>query len=312
MPAPKPRQNQPTGYRNSYGGSPSRYYGRRHEYVYFPVAWIDPDSGRHYDGGYYDENGNRYESISYFRNGTYENVVCVCPYCDNKSIISLSAQNPNEQSLKCPVCGGAMEIRSALDEYQSAGSGYAAPAHQQKRAGTGARVFVIIAAVLIALVGLTVLGYQSRKWNSPGSPAGSTAEAPQSTGTGEPLQSIGTGEPLQSIGTDNADLPYGTAVSLADNGDGSFRIVDGTGAKTITYDPEFDSYYDPESDCYLWYNTDVEPALWQYWYEGISSDYGDYGWMEHDSEGWWIEAGYDDWIPLPDEYQSDRLWYIAD
>ena len=45
-------------------------------------------------------------------------------------------------------------------------------------------------------------------------------------------------------------------------------------------------------------------------YEGISSDYGDYGWMEHDSEGWWIEASEGNWIPLPSSYDSSGLWYI--
>ena len=32
--------------------------------------------------------------------------------------------------------------------------------------------------------------------------------------------------------------------------------------------------------------------------------------MEHDSEGWWIEASEGNWIPLPSTYDSSDLWYI--
>jgi hypothetical protein len=72
------------------------------------------------------------------------------------------------------------------------------------------------------------------------------------------------------------------------------------------------NYYDPDTDCYFWYNIDVYPNTWQYWYEGISSDYGDYGWMEYDvSEGlWYIQVSDYDWIVLPDEYDTSYLWYI--
>ena len=32
--------------------------------------------------------------------------------------------------------------------------------------------------------------------------------------------------------------------------------------------------------------------------------------MEHDEDGWWIEASYGNWIQLPDKYPTDNLWYI--
>ena len=56
----------------------------------------------------------------------------------------------------------------------------------------------------------------------------------------------------------------------------------------------------------------MDPPVWQYWYEGISSDYGDYGWMEHDDDGWYIEKDHGEWIKLPDKYGTDGLWYIED
>lgn len=101
-------------------------------------------------------------------------------------------------------------------------------------------------------------------------------------------------------------------VYLVRSGDNSYG-VSAQGAswdKCLLWDSGEDSYYDAESQCWLWYNTDVEPALWQYWYEGISSNYGDYGWMEHNSEGWWIEESEGNWIKLPEEYDTGALWYI--
>ena len=71
-------------------------------------------------------------------------------------------------------------------------------------------------------------------------------------------------------------------------------------------------YYDEETECWIWWNTDVDPNVWQYWYEGISSDYGDYGWMEHDDTGWYIEASRGNWIELPSRYDTGNLWYIED
>ena len=101
-------------------------------------------------------------------------------------------------------------------------------------------------------------------------------------------------------------------VYLEKQGDGSYHVVTDPirADRILTYDRSEDSYYDEASGFWLWYNTDVTPALWQYWVEGISSDYGDFGWMEHDSEGWWIEAAEGDWIPLPSIYDSSGLWYI--
>lgn len=75
---------------------------------------------------------------------------------------------------------------------------------------------------------------------------------------------------------------------------------------------EYESYYDPITDCYFWYNDEVEFPGWQYWYEGISSDYGDCGWMEFDEfeNVWYIEVKDGDWQILPSKYDTSYLWYI--
>ena len=82
--------------------------------------------------------------------------------------------------------------------------------------------------------------------------------------------------------------------------------------RDVPWNSEYDSYYDKQTDCYFILNTDMDPPIWQYWFEGISSDYGDYGWMEHDETGWYIEASYGDWIELPAKYDAGSLWYIGE
>ena len=71
------------------------------------------------------------------------------------------------------------------------------------------------------------------------------------------------------------------------------------------------NYYDEETGTYFWFNTYQNPAVWQYWVEGISEDFGDYGWMEYDDEeeAWYIEAE-DGWELLPSGYDSSKLWHF--
>ena len=71
-----------------------------------------------------------------------------------------------------------------------------------------------------------------------------------------------------------------------------------------------DNYYDKQTECWFWYNEDFD--TWQYWYEGVSSEYGDYGWMEFDEdEGiWYIQAEDGEWIPLPQDQVKSYFWHI--
>jgi len=99
-------------------------------------------------------------------------------------------------------------------------------------------------------------------------------------------------------------------------GTGKFReqtsiYVESTG-RTCEWSPSDEAYYDPETDCYFYYNDYVEPPVWQYWYEGISGQFGEYGVMEYDTEEerWYIETK-DGWEELPEEYITDYLWHIG-
>ena len=116
---------------------------------------------------------------------------------------------------------------------------------------------------------------------------------------------------------DNSDLSsgFGSEIRLSLSGQSAYRYAgsaDQTYDKRLVWDSDADSYYDASTECWIWYNTDVEPPIWQYWYEGISSDYGDYGWMEHDSSGWYIEKSQNNWIQLPAQYDTSKLWYIVE
>ena len=96
---------------------PKYYYGKQHDYVYYPESWTDQGSGTTYQKGYYDENGQYYADVSFTKNGKYENVICNCPYCGQDTILNLTADDVAAHHLQCPHCGGPMTIKSELDEY---------------------------------------------------------------------------------------------------------------------------------------------------------------------------------------------------
>ena len=81
--------------------------------------------------------------------------------------------------------------------------------------------------------------------------------------------------------------------------------------RDVSWDTEYECYYDRQTDCYFFRNTDMDPPVWQYWFEGISSDYGDYGWMEWDAKEvrWYVQTGANNWEPLPAD-KTSGLWHF--
>ena len=288
----RPRVNQPTGFVAATHTRPTYYYGKRHSYCYYPMDWVDAETGASYRKGYYDENGQRYDSVTFEEGGRYRNVVCHCPYCEQDTILDLSAGDVESHSLQCRNCGGTMEIVSELDtilnEAAPNGNTHVYNSEESlKNAFPGKKKrskWTTIAIVLLSLGILRSIGDRLLERSEP------------------QIQQISVVE----------NAPVQSSVYLEKQDDGYHVVTDVLRADRILYyDREYDSYYDEESDCWLWYNTDVEPPVWQYWYEGISSDFGDYGWMEHDETGWYIEQSYGSWIPLPEKYDAASLWYIA-
>ena len=303
---------------------PSYYYGKQHDYVYYPASWTDPISNTSYEEGFYDENGQYYKSVAFPQNGTYENVVCRCPYCGRESILNLSQDDVYRHDLECSHCGGPMEIVSTLDEYCGGATSpeerpnthvYASEESlrkfrekpKKKRRGC-LTAFVITSLVFVFLyaLGSYSIAKQERE-------AALQNNQPVSYGENDGTPAAQQGNGVLSLEDD--DGGFGEKIALRPAGEGSFVITDSSLAdsaeKLLLWDREAESYYDPDTECWLWFNTDVSPSVWQYWYEGISSDYGDYGWMEHEDSGWYIETDNGRWERLPERYDTARLWYIA-
>ena len=296
---------------------PTHIYGRRRNYVYYPELWRDPVSGREYQPGYYDDTGVHYESVSFENDGKYENVVCRCPYCDTKTVLNLDAKDVTNQTLTCPNCGGQMDIVSALDDFISAkeepstyantsvNTPYESAAYNRssydpeiKPANRLKKASRVLALALLASVIVTAGKFAAEK-------ASDLSFNVPSNNNVQEIQIVEA--PSSSI-----QVIPGQPVYLELQEDGYHVVNDVIRANKILYwDSSADSWYDEDSDCWMWYNTDVYPNSWQYWYEGISSDFGDYGWMEHDDEGWWIEQFDGEWIPLPEEYDDAGLWFVA-
>lgn len=111
---------------------------------------------------------------------------------------------------------------------------------------------------------------------------------------------------------DNTDI-WGTRVFLKEIEDGRYGISTSTDFdKYMVWDSSEDSYYDYTSGCYVWYNTEVTPNLWQYWFDGISTDYEDvgYGWMEYEDGIWYMETAEGEWTDVTDQYDTTNLWHI--
>ncbi len=288
----RPRSNQPRGWSGTEhsGIMPVLHYCRNHNYEYYPSDWTDADTGTHYEKGYYDENGRHYEDVAFLRDGKYKNVLCKCEYCDTVTKLDLEKDGP----LICPQCGGTMKLLSELDEYtrdpnyeknRSIPSyvDYADLNKPQTQPRTRSyfglwKIFLVILAVAAA-VGLAY---------------GLTSRSAQG------------GEPPVS----NVDL-FGSSVYLRQTAPGAYAIADSsTYDKVMRWSSGDDSYYDSASGLYLWYNTDLSPNLWQYWYEPISGDYGDYGWMEYEDGTWYIEAERGQWVPVPASYDTAPLWHV--
>ena len=201
------------------------------------------------------------------------------------------------RNLECPHCGGSMELRSQLDDvlnqppenthtYASAES--LERARQQRQRKKKKKVWPWVVGILTALC-LYGSFLNTRE-----------SLSHQQTGGVEPLTITETVDSAY-LDTFYLDSAGGNAYTYAPSGAKS-------GDRVLKWIDEFDSYYDAAGDCYLGYNDTA--GVWQYWYEGISSDYGDYGWMEHYDDGWFIEESDGEWVPLPASYDSSNLWYI--
>ena len=316
----RPRSNQPTGYNPSFHHNvrPITHYCVHHNYVYYPYDWTDENSGRTYKTGYYDENGEYYQDVVFRMNGKYKNVICKCEYCDTVSKIDWSEGG----ALICPQCGGTMKLVSALDEYtrdpnydrMQQSPDYVDYADRdlysnsdryryENDAPNGRNgIKAVLCIIIFLFFGIPFFQSISRSF-------GSGHDDDYDYG-GAIHYVVASNSAQPNEPASNPEL-FGTVIQLKEISPGVLAITnDGAGDRSLVWKESDQSYYDAGSGLWAWYNTEVVPNLWQYWYKPISADYGEYGWMEYDDGTWYIESEKGRWIPVPEKYDTSSLWYI--
>ena len=266
--------------------------------MYYPVGWTNKITGREYAAGYYDENGDRYDTVAFKNGDKYENVTYHCPYCDTDTILNVG--DDEVATAKCPNCGGVMMLKSTLDEMENKSSYQTAEevaanveVQEVKKKNNVLKYVALILGIMLSVFSIRSCQQKQQIQNPVVNPPAVVQQSVEQPKT-------------------NTDL-FGTVLYMVRHEDGSYGLINDPVRdydKSLIWDSDAESYYDSDSDCYVWYNTDVTPNLWQYWFEGISSNY-DSGWMEHEDDGWYIETTAGNWIELPSVYDASRLWYIS-
>ena len=277
---------------------------KNHDYMYYNEGWTDEKTGVSYRKGYYDENGTYYDgdSIVFKKpDGSYE-AHYVCDYCGTE----LEANWKEGFYPTCKNCGAEMNKTPVyIDEIINIGSGEASYTSNgdtgeiigniSKRLLKGMLVSLISPIVMIVVVFSTI-----SKMNRDNSSDFNRVIYTEST----PVEEYDSVEETET----NLEI-FGTDIYLDEISPDIYRICDEEEdyEKHLTWDYGVRSYYDYDSDCYLWYNTDVSPNLWQYWYDDIAGD-NYYGWMECEGDHWYIEVSDTIWELY--EGDTDELWHI--
>lgn len=295
------RYNQPTGVPQHIKDKAISMRCKNHTYVYFNESWIDSASGASYKQGYYDETGKYYDADSLMfkhPDGSY-NAHFVCEYCGNEAeFVWKEGVYPT-----CKSCGAQMNKEMAyVDDIIQVGNYQSA---QNRSLNSLSTIKKIIIIYIVAVFGFSMLSHI----------IGAIALFANFNHFSDDI-SYEIMNVAHEIEDDideydevtNIDI-YGTDIYLDEVDDNTYVICEETDEyeKHLTWDYGADSYYDYDSDCYLWFNTDVSPNLWQYWYEDIAgSEY--YGWMECEGSIWYIEVSDTEW----EEYTGDTsgLWHI--
>lgn len=245
--------------------------------MYYPVAW--ESEGTSYAAGYYDEDGNHYDSVLI----KDEQTICKCEYCGSSVKIKWEGgAMPN-----CPNCGAPLSAQATDENGSQTGTQGAANTGGKKKPSKAKIVLRILLAVFL----LQFIWGLISVWNEE-----KAVGVQEVTTTGQETEPA---EPYPAGGGDS-DAEWVEPEEVYVDALGRYCSLGSDG-----------NYYDSETGTYFWFNTDVTPPQWQYWVEGISDDYGDYGWMEYDDaeQQWYIESE-DGWDVLPADYDAEALWHF--
>ena len=276
---------------------------KNHDYMYYNEAWTDEKTGVSYRKGYYDENGTYYDADSIvFKkpDGSYE-AHYVCEYCGTE----LEANWKEGFYPTCKNCGAEMNKTPVyMDEIVNIGTGTVSDGDSGELVKNISQRLLKSMLLSFALP-IVVMVVMFAMMANIDRAADTTFERVIDTVT-DPVQEYEY-DPVEETET-NLEI-YGTDIFLDEIAPDIYRICDEEEdyEKHLTWDYGARSYYDYDSDCYLWYNTDVSPNLWQYWYDDIAGD-NYYGWMECEGEDWYIEVSDTEWELY--EGDTDGLWHI--
>ncbi len=279
---------------------------RTHQYRRFDTTWTDSDDVKH-SPGYYDENDTRHDGVY---SPDDANVVCYCSYCGNTT--SFNTRTTTE--FQCSSCGAAMDVVKAEPASNSAPASAPSARHTDDYTIENTPWYVrglIIAAVVIIC---WIVGSLISISTPDGTISLSETGVERSYAVNDDTVNFEVNDPIINS-MPHYDEGRPTTIYLTPTIiDNCYSISpEVTADYSIAMRWDGENYYDNTSDYYAYYNTDVSPAMWQYWYEPISSDFGDYGWIEYDetTRDWVIEVDYDQWEVIPNSYDTSSLYYIV-
>lgn len=331
MPPPRTRENQPGKLVQSSATS-SLIRSKTHDYIYCPEDWSEEYNTKRYQKGYYDERGKHYDLVV-IKHNNYSETNVTCDFCGEQSRLTWK----NGEEPVCPKCGASFAdlIKKAtveeelkpvekiitvpynykeesvlnkktekkyIDDSFLTGGKESLPKYTDHSGVIGACVG--IAAVVIFIIGFIAVKHkEDKKYELP-----RTLSSQEIADYEAYLRDKETADPTPT------PVPGYYKKFFPDEYFQDEYYVAELG-RSCPYDKS-DNYYDAATNCYFWLNKDVDPPIWQYWFEGISSDYGTYGWMEYDYEKqkWYIEVNDGIWIELADkyveQYGKSRLWHM--
>lgn len=270
-PPRKKRSNQPRGYKGAVAATMLR--SAVHDYYYYPTGWTDEETGTFYESGYYDEAGKHYDQVT-IRNGAEYETMLACEYCGT----NIKLKWTEGAIPSCPNCGALlreMTENSVVEDIL-----------KDQPVSTGTKK-MNLKPIYIGIFFMTIIMVM-------------------------PFLRIFLSTFIRELNKNLYDINSTTTTSTyyAEEDDGRSIYVNEIGRECY-WDDENEYYYDEASDCYFFFNDETDTPEWQYWYEGISSDFGDYGWMfyDYDEEQWYIEDS-GEWIILPDSYDTSILWHF--
>ena len=229
------------------------------------------------------EDGRQFEEGYYDENGQHYNNVVVeggttilkCNFCENRIVYTWE----NGSLPTCDKCGAQLQI-DATDKAENVGINTTRLGNRRSES-RGAASFIRKSIVFLCFMGMlgTALMIYSKF---------------------EQQRSLSGENAVRSENVKSSSVSAKNSIYVEEIGRTCYK--DGA------------DWYDSDTQCWFWYNNEQSPYQWQYWYEGISSDYDDYGWMEYDmdEQAWYVEVSDGSWVHLPDTYDTSKLWHMTD